>query len=80
MRAYQIIPAFVLGKFISDSAAVLMGNQAVRTFGDLYHGLVTWKSMTGLGVGVLLLFALLAVDWRALLQRKELRLNFQVWK
>ena len=80
MKPYQILPAFVLGKLISDSAAVLMGKQAVGNIGELAHGLISWRTMTGLGMSILLLFALLVVNWRTLLQRKELSLNFKIWK
>jgi membrane protein DedA with SNARE-associated domain len=80
MKPYQIIPAFVLGKFISDTAAVLMGKQAVRSAGDLVHGLISWKSIAGLVLGLLLMCALLFIDWRALLQRKQLKLKFKIWR
>ena len=80
LKPYQIIPAFVLGKLISDTAAVLMGKQAVGTAGDVIHGLISWKSIVGLTLGVLLIFVFLFFDWRALLQRKQFKLKFKIWK
>lgn len=80
MKPYQIIPPFVLGKLISDTVAVLMGMHAVGTVGELLHGLISWKSLTGILLGLLLIIAFLVFDWRALLQRKQVKLNFTIWK
>jgi hypothetical protein len=80
MKAYLIIPPFVAGKLISDALAVVMGAQAVVTADDLMHGLTSWRSLTGMLVGALLIFALLFVDWRSLLQRRHFRLKLSTWK
>jgi uncharacterized membrane protein YdjX (TVP38/TMEM64 family) len=80
LHPLNIIPAFFLGKLISDTAAVLMGQQAVGGTEDLVEGMVSWKSIVGLVLGVLLLLALLFFDWRTLLQRHRLRLKFNIWK
>ena len=80
MKPYDIIPPFIIGKFISDTAAVFMGKYAAENVGDLVHGLVSWKSITGLALGLLLICALLFIDWRALLQQKKFQLKFKIWK
>jgi len=80
LHPLQIIPAFFTGKLVSDTIAVLMGNEAVGGAGDLVEGMVSWKSIVGLALGVLLLLALLFFDWRSLLQRHRLRLKFDIWK
>ena len=80
LHPLQIIPAFFVGKLISDTVAVLMGNEAVGGAGDLVDGMVSWKSITGLVLGVLLLLALLFFDWRSLLQYHRVRLKFDIWK
>jgi hypothetical protein len=80
LHPLQIIPAFFTGKLISDTAAVLMGKEAVGGAGDLVTGMISWKSILGLVLGVLLLLALLFFDWRSLLQRHRLRLKFDIWK
>jgi len=76
----QILPGFVLGKLISDTVAVLIGEGAVKTTADLAHGMVSWKSISGATLGLALIFALIFVDWRTLLQRKRFRLKFNVWR
>ncbi len=80
LKPYQIIPAFAVGKFISDAVAVLMGKESVGSVSALIHGLISWKSIAGLLLGMLLMFAFLFFDWRALLQHKHLRLKFKIWK
>ena len=80
MKPYYIIPAFFLGKLISDSVAVFMGKYATENTQELFHGIVNWKSITGLVLGILLLFALLFVDWYSLLHHKKFKLKFNIWK
>jgi uncharacterized membrane protein YdjX (TVP38/TMEM64 family) len=80
LHPMQIIPAFLVGKLVSDLAAILLGKEAVGSTEQLLSGMFSWKSIAGLGVGLLLLFALLFVDWRSLLQRHRLRLRFNIWK
>ena len=80
MKPYYIIPAFFVGKFTSDTIAVLMGRYAAENTQKLLHGMVNWKSIVGLVLGLLLIFALLFVDWRTLYQHKKFRLRFKIWK
>ncbi len=80
MKPYYIIPAFVAGKFISDSIAVFTGKYAAENTNNLLHGLLSWKSIVGLLAGLLLIFSLLFIDWRTLIQKKKLKLTFKIWK
>ena len=80
MKPYLIIPAFTIGKLISDMLAVLMGKYAAENATDFVHGLVSWKGITGVVVGLLLIFALLFIDWRTLLMQKKLTLKFKILK
>jgi uncharacterized membrane protein YdjX (TVP38/TMEM64 family) len=80
MKPYYIIPAFTIGKFISDAIAVLIGDYAAKNTEALLEGIVSWKSITGLVLGLLLVFALLFIDWRVLLKNKKLKLEFDIWK
>ena len=80
MKPYYIIPAFFVGKFISDTAAVFLGKYATENTEDLIHGMVNWKSIVGLVLGLLLIFALLFIDWRNLFQHKKFKLRFNIWK
>ncbi len=80
MKPHYIIPAFVVGKVVSDTAAVLMGKYAAENTGDLLHGVLSWKSFAGLLLALLLIFSILFIDWRTLIQQKKLRLKFNIWK
>lgn len=80
MKPRYILPAFFVGKFTSDSIAVLMGKFAAENTQQLLSGLLSWKSVTGLMAGLFLLFILVFIDWRSLIKEKKLRLKFNVWK
>jgi membrane protein YqaA with SNARE-associated domain len=79
MSPLLIIPAFFIGKFSSDTVAVFMGKYAAENTQQLLRGMVSWKSITGLVIGVVLVFALLFIDWRTLLQKKRLKIKFDIW-
>jgi membrane protein DedA with SNARE-associated domain len=79
MKPLFIIPAFTVGKVISDTLAVLLGEYAAKNTEDLIHGMVSWKSITGFTLGLLLVFALLFIDWRTLIQQKKLKIKFNIW-
>ena len=80
MKPLYIIPAFFVGKFTSDSIAVFMGKYATENTQSLLRGIMSWKSIIGLLVGLTLLFALLFIDWRSLIIEKKFRLKFHIWK
>jgi membrane protein YqaA with SNARE-associated domain len=80
MKPYYIIPAFFVGKLISDTIAVFMGKYATENTQKLLKGMIDWKSITGLVAGLLLIFALLFIDWRELLEHKKFKLRFKIWK
>jgi membrane protein YqaA with SNARE-associated domain len=80
MKPYFIIPAFTVGKFVSDSVAVFMGKYAAENTQTILHGLLSWKSILGVFLALLLLAALVFIDWRSLLREKKFRLRFNIWK
>ncbi len=80
MKPYYIIPAFFIGKFASDTMYILMGKYAVENTTTLLEGIVSWQSIAGLVVGLLLIFILLFIDWRTLMKQKRFTLNFKIWR
>jgi membrane protein DedA with SNARE-associated domain len=80
MKPYLIIPAFFVGKFISDTIAVFIGMYAAENTPSIMEGAISWKSITGLVLGILLVSALLFVDWRSWIQNKKFKLNFKIWR
>jgi membrane protein YqaA with SNARE-associated domain len=80
IKPFIIIPAFIVGKVISDTATVLLGKFAAENTKNLVHGLISWKSISGLVLGLIMVFALLFIDWRTLLTRKKIVIKFGIWK
>lgn len=80
MKPYYIIPAFFVGKFISDAAAVMMGEYAAQNMTELMHGMTSWKFIVGFIITLLLIAALLFIDWRTLLQENKFQLKFKIWR
>ena len=80
LKPIQMIPAFFVGKFISDAVAVHLGNFAANNVHELINASLSWKSISSLILGILLIAALLFIDWFALLEKKKLVLNFKIWK
>ncbi len=80
LKPIQIIPAFFVGKFISDAVAVHLGNFAANNVQELINASLSWKSISSLILGILLIAALLFINWFALLEKKKIVLNFKIWK
>jgi len=79
IRPLYIIPAFFIGKFTSDTITVHLGKYASDNAKNIMQVAMSWKSITSLVVGLILLSALLFIDWRSLIQKKKFRLKFKIW-
>jgi membrane protein DedA with SNARE-associated domain len=75
-----IIPTFFVGKFTSDAITVHMGKYVSENAESIIAEGLSWKSIISLVLGLLLLFAILFIDWRSLIQKNKLVLNFRIWK
>ncbi|MFZ1676016.1 MAG: hypothetical protein WAT91_02020 [Saprospiraceae bacterium] len=75
-----LIPPFIIGKFISDTAAVFLGKYVAENAEGIIHGIVSWKSISGFILGLVMIFALFFVDWKSLFMDKKLRIKFNIWK
>jgi membrane protein YqaA with SNARE-associated domain len=80
LKPIYIIPSFFIGKFTSDSILVYFGKYGAKSAGNLLRGGVNWQSILSLCIGIFLLAILLFIDWRSLIQKKEYKLNFRIWK
>ena len=80
IRPQYIIPAFFVGKLSSDSVAVAMGKYAFQNLGSLRATALSWQSIAGLAASLLLLLALLFIDWRGLIQQRKFTLVFNIFK
>jgi membrane protein YqaA with SNARE-associated domain len=80
IKPLYIIPAFFIGKFISDAITVHLGKYASEHAKSIVEQAISWKSIASLVVGLLLICALLFIDWRSLIQKKKFQLKFKIWK
>ena len=80
IKPAQILPPFFVAKFVSDAVMLFTGRYAIRNSVDLAYGTFTWKGIITIVAGLVVLAAFLFLDWRVLLERKKLRLNFNIWK
>ena len=80
IKPLYIIPAFFIGKFTSDTISVHLGKYAAEHTQYIMQDALSWKSITSLVVGLLLLCALLFIDWRSLIQNNNFQLKFKIWK
>jgi len=80
LNPLQIIPPFLAGKFVSDAFMIFTGKYAVTNAGTLLHGILSVKGITMSISGLLLIGAVLFVDWRQVLEKKKFHLEFNIWK
>jgi membrane protein DedA with SNARE-associated domain len=80
LRPIYIIPAFFVGKFTSDTVLVYMGKYGTENIDQVLRGAISWQSITSLFIGLFLICSLLFIDWRTLVQTKQFRFNFRIWK
>lgn len=80
IKPVQILPPFFVGKFISDAIMLFSGRYAVEA--ALHPGAGVWsgKNITAMIVGLFLIAAFLFVDWRLVLEKRKIRINFHIWR
>ena len=79
VKPRYIIPAFFVGKFTSDAITVHLGKYAAENVTSLMESAFSLKSVASMVFGLLLVCAVVFIDWRSLIQRKKLKINFKVW-
>ena len=80
LKGKYIIPAFLIGKFTSDTIALHAGKYASENAQSIMEDALSWKSIASFSFCLLLLFWLLFIDWRSLIQKKKLVLKFRILK
>jgi len=80
IKPIQILPPFFVGKFVSDAVMLFFGRYAVQNSADLIYGTFSWKGIATIMAGLVILAAFLFLDWRVLLEKRKLRVNFNIWK
>jgi len=80
LKTKYIIPAFLIGKFTSDTLALFLGEYAVENAEALLENAFSLQSIASLLLALFLLFCLFFIDWRTLIQTKKLVFNFKILK
>lgn len=80
IKPIYIIPAFIIGKFTSDSVALHLGKYATDNIENLIDNIFSWQSIASLILSLFFLFCLFFIDWRNLIQTKKLVINYKIWK
>jgi membrane protein YqaA with SNARE-associated domain len=80
INAAYVIPIFFVGKFTSDAITVHLGKYASENAESILAAGFSWKSISSLLIGALLLMAVLFIDWRTLIGKKKLVLKFNIWR
>jgi membrane protein DedA with SNARE-associated domain len=78
LNAIYIIPAFLIGKFTSDSLAVHAGKYASENVHKIMQNALSFKSIASFLFCLILIFCILFIDWRSLIQKKKLVLKFKI--
>jgi membrane protein YqaA with SNARE-associated domain len=80
IRPWHILPSFFLGRLINDGVFVFSGKYASTNLSDLVHGEANWKTLLTLLAGLIVICGLVFVDWRPLLEHRQLRFRFKILK
>ena len=80
VNPWNVLPGFAVGKFLGDAWVILTAKVTADEAADLMHGHVSWQAALTAAVGLAMISGVLFIDWRQLLGRKKLRLNFRIWK
>jgi len=80
IRPLHIMPAFFVGKFISDAIMVITGDYVAANISSIAQGMLTWQSLLGTLAGILLVSMFFLINWQKLLTEKKLEISFHIWK
>jgi len=80
IKPLNIMPAFFVGKFISDAVMVFTGDYVAKNITTIAKGFLSWQSILGTVIGLAIISLFFFIDWHKLLLQKKLRLSFHIWK
>jgi membrane protein DedA with SNARE-associated domain len=80
LKPIYIIPAFIVGKFVSDSIAVIMGKYAIDNSQSIFSDAFSPKSIFAILIYLILLMAVLFIDWRKMLLYHKMQFKWNIWK
>jgi len=80
MKPLRILIPYFCGRLIGYAVLILTIESTISDIRALRHGTASSISVLTVLVGLAVLFAVLFIDWRALLERNKFRFRFKIWK
>ena len=80
VKARRMLAPFFAGKFVTDGVFIFTGRYAVRNLTGLAQGAFSAKGMLIIVATLVVTGGFLFVDWRALLEKRQFKYNFKIWK
>ena len=80
VNPWNVLPGFAVGKFLGDAWELFTAKVTAEQARDLMNGRVSWQTAVTAAGGLPLISGVLFIDWRELLGRKKLRLNFNIFR
>jgi len=80
INGWKIVPPFFFGKLLSDAAMIFAGRYAVGNTAELAQGTFSPKGIVSAIIGLVVVGALLFLDWRLLLEKRKIKFSFRIWK
>ncbi|MBY0451860.1 MAG: hypothetical protein K2P92_02415 [Bdellovibrionaceae bacterium] len=80
VKRRYVFPGFFLGGLIGDGTMLFSGKYAIRNLSDFYEGSLEPKSLILMGVGLLIMIAVLFIDWRKMIESKKLVFKLKFWQ
>ena len=77
---FYMLPAFIIGKFTTDSIAVFMGKYVAENKANFITDIFSLESMAALLLFFLLIFCLLFINWRTFIHTHKIQFKFNIWR
>ena len=73
-----LLPPFFVAKLISYGILVWSADHLAERGSGLLEATFSWRGLVGAGVGLVMLLAVLGIDWQALLERREFKWSLRI--
>ncbi len=80
IKPIQILPPFFVGKFVSNAVMLFTSGYALHQVTQTGFEFFSLKSLLFIAVSLVVIGVLLFLDWRRVLEHRQLRFNFHIWR
>ncbi|MDG4946045.1 hypothetical protein NMK71_06435 [Weeksellaceae bacterium KMM 9713] len=78
LNPIYILPAFFIGRLVTNALAVHMGSFAEESIQTIIRDSFSLKSLMSIVISILFFLAMFAIDWKALVMDKKLVFNLGI--